>query len=45
MLLDLHDDIDFHGHIEAFAGNVQGLMDRRLLALLEFHIDCRTDDL
>ena len=45
MLLHFDDDIDRCRHIEAFTRDVQRLVNRRLFAFVEFHVDCRTDDL
>ena len=45
VLLYFDDDIDRSRYLEPFARDVQRLVDRRLLAFLKLHVDCRTDHL
>src|SRR5262249_51239647 len=45
MLLYFDDHIDRHRHIETHAGNMQGLMDRRLFSFIELNVNCWTDNL
>ena len=45
MLLNFADDINLSGHVEAFGGDAQRLINRRHLLLFKFNVNDGADDL
>ena len=45
VLLHFDDDVDFPRHLEAFAGDADGVVDGGQILLLELHVHHRADDL
>jgi hypothetical protein len=45
VLLDFGDDVDGVGHVEALAGDAQGRVDGRQVAVAELHVEDGADDL